>query len=176
MKYAVVCLGLLLIAQLSVISTQRRRRLPEGPVLGEPLPPVQVRAMDRQNQQDLTKLLTENGTCSILVMVDTGCSWCRRMRSTWPSQLEALVGELGIPIKGVWLANEDIGVLARFCNGFDFRGVARAVVMPGMRKAFRRLGVFSTPTTYVVDSDGRLRYGLTGDRFPKSEVVETICR
>ena len=89
--------------------------------------------------------------------------------------MSQLVSAVGVPMRGVWLSGEDKRVMESFYEGYLFQDIVRARVISRPGAAFHRLGVYGTPTSYLLDSFGKLRYGIMGDRLPSVEMVRESC-
>ena len=149
---------------------------PTGPVMGELLPPVTV-VVDTDSTTSLNHLLTSSTTsCSLLVLISTRCSFCIRMRGTWPQRADAWSDSVGVPVMNIWLAGEEVGALREFYFGYDFEGVVLGRIPKDPARALERLGVFGTPTTYLLDAEGRLRMGMIGDTLPPLNKGREVCQ
>lgn len=165
----------LLAAQLVFRQWQLRPLPLTGPITGQALPPTHVRLLAEIKSQDLTELLTDTGSCSLLVIISSACPVCQRMRITWPRQYRAWADSIGAPMRAVWLSADSLEVLRTFYSGYDFRGIELARITTEPRAAMRRLGIYGTPTTYLIDRDGRLRIGVAGDQLPPTTSARTFC-
>lgn len=149
---------------------------PTGPVMGELLPPVTV-AVDADSTTSLNHLLTSSTTsCALLVLISTRCSFCLRMRGTWPQRADAWSDSVGMPVMNIWLAGEEESALREFYSGYDFGGVVLGRIPEDPSGAFERLGVFGTPITYLLDAEGRLRMGAMGDTLPPVNKGREVCQ
>ena len=164
------------------LARQRPQQQPPllGPELGTALPQTVVSVLhageDAGERLLLADLLREEGTCSMLVLVDPGCRFSMRMRFTWPAAVRAWKASLGTSIRVVWLSGGTPELLNQFYDGHDFSGIIRARIPSGAAEAFRRLGVPGTPIIYLLDAEGRLRLGINGDSFPPLDSVASACR
>ncbi len=149
---------------------------PTGPATGDVLPLVWVAPLAQSSDSvRLTSLLTQGGGCSLLVVVSTTCHYSARMRYTWPEQARLWTDSVGVPLQLVWLAGEEPVDLLAFYRGYDLRGVRLLRVTSSPAEALARLGVFGTPTTYLVDASGRLRLAVMGNRLPPATAAREAC-
>jgi len=169
------CLSLLLLGQVALWTVRRSEPPPEGPLVGELLPDVRVSPLGTDHDGPLSQILVRSRECS-LVLISTSCPVCSRMRVDWPERFADWATGTHARIETIWLSEEGEGELALFVDGHDLAGVDHVLHAVGEeRQLFRRLGMIGTPTVYLVDAEGRYRYGLLGDRFPPLDVVETAC-
>lgn len=163
------------VIQLGALRWLRTRPL-TGPVTGEVLPASVTVSLNSIHEQQLTDLLTSRGTCSLLVIVSTHCYFCRQMRGTWPQQAREWADSVGVPVHSVWLSGEDEETLNTFYEGYDFSGVTLARLPSRPARTLQRLGLVGTPTSYLLDRQGRLRLGVLGDRFPPVPQGQRACQ
>jgi hypothetical protein len=165
----------LLLAQLSYHQWQRRSLPLVGPVTGERLPVTAVRAVAGGGDIDLSWLLSSEGSCAMLVVINTGCAICMRMRYTWPNTFRTWSDSVDAPVKAVWLSGQSQEANERFYRGINFRDINVVRTSGSARTALRRLGVYGTPTLYLTDRFGRLRVGVAGDQLPAATDARSIC-
>lgn len=154
----------------------KEQRVPRvGPMVGERLPSMRVTILGEEGELPLTELLTRTGTCSLLVVGSTYCGFCQRMRVTWPGELRSWSEAVGTPVHAVWLMGQNPAVQNAFYDGYDFESITRAWIPSRPGRALRLLGIYGTPTTYLLDRTGRVRQGLMGDRLPAVEEGINAC-
>lgn len=146
-----------------------------GPVRGDVLPSAPVRLAGEPVDQDLVSVLVSDSACSLVVLISTQCGVCRRMRESWPQRAAIWSDSVGAPVTLLWLSGESEDALAAFYAGYDFGNTLHARVAVEPQQALGRLGLFGTPTTYLLDRAGRLRQGLMGDRLPTVEFARNHC-
>lgn len=150
---------------------------PIGPSIGDTLPATMVSGLPGgHTRKPLSSVLAADpASCVLLVMVMTDCPYCSRMRWTWPRKAAEWTRAVGETVSFVWLAGEPAAVLRSFYEGFDFSDVTLLNVTGNAGEALGRLGLFGTPTTYLLDAKRRLGYGVMGDRLPPIDVGRRIC-
>jgi hypothetical protein len=144
-----------------------------GPAGGEPLPSLQVESAGVA--MPLSTMLVGTGACGLLVFYESTCPACRRMRRSWNQRFQQYRDASGHDIRAMWLTAEEEGAAREFIAGYDFDGITLAQVAPGYDRALSRMGFYSTPTIFLIDSGGRLRYGIIGDLFPPAATIEQVC-
>lgn len=150
---------------------------PTGPPLGEPLPATNVTLLGVTDgsAETLRDFTSATGRCSLVVLASVSCSYCRLMRATWPSRARLWVDSVGAEVERVWLSGDSEGDLQAFYEGFDFDDVTLLRVPEEPALALGRLGLFGTPTTYLLDRKGRLHFGVMGDRLPPVSEGQDAC-
>ena len=148
---------------------------PTGPTIGEPLPATTVAVLNTEEVVSLQDLLGAEEACALLVLIATDCPFCLRMRETWTRNAAIWSDSVGSYVSKIWLAGDDLSSLNEFYAGYDFDGVTVARLDDNPARALGRLGVFGTPTTYLVDRDGLLRMGVMGERLPPAGVGRDVC-
>jgi hypothetical protein len=97
------------------------------------------------------------------------------MRYWWAATAREWSTQVGAPISLLWIADEDERTIRAFVAGFDFDGITVGSFTDSRRNAFQLLGVFGTPTSYLLDARGVLRFGMMGDRFPPIADARAAC-
>lgn len=146
-----------------------------GPTIGEPLPATTVAVLNTDDVVSLQDLLAAEEACALLVLITTDCPFCLRMRETWTRNAAVWSDSVGSHVSKIWLAGDDLSSLNEFYGGYDFEGVTLARLDDDPARALGRLGVFGTPTTYLLDRGGLLRMGVMGERLPPAEVGREVC-
>ena len=149
---------------------------PSGPNSGEPLETVLVDLADRSDPTSLRQLSVDlPGNCILLTTVSESCSVCRRMRLTWASRHGEWETRVGRSIPSVWLVDGALNSLAAFVSTYSMTHVSLAAIRPASPAHFRQLGVWGTPTTYLLDDSSKLIYGMIGNGFPPDSVARRAC-
>lgn len=151
-------------------------RTPPGPVVGRLLPPMRVDLVNDTGSYFLHDLLAGESQCFLVVAISTACTYCDRMRFTWPRQVEAWSDSVGSNVGLIWIAPDRPEKLAEFVDGFKFDNVKLASLSRRPNRAMRKLGVYGTPTAYLLDRLGRLRIGVMGDRLPPVRASREVCQ
>jgi hypothetical protein len=94
------------------------------------------------------------------------------MRHDWRERFMAFGDTAGTTPVAIWIGFEPFAELRAFYAGFAFDGIVLAQSLSPMA---RDLGVYGTPTLYLLDSSGRLRYGILGDRLPPVDSTIAAC-
>lgn len=151
---------------------------PVGPALGEPLPSTPVRSVDVKAApvEYLEKLATAGNRCALVVLASMSCHYCQLMRLTWSARARSWADSVGREVNFIWLAGDDVTEQQSFYSGFDFAGVVLRTVVGEPGRALGRLGLFGTPTTYLLDREGLLREGVMGDRLPSVSAGMAACK
>jgi len=175
-RFSIVVLVIGSLLGFSIITFWEERPAPPmGPEMGMVIPSAQVKLLGGGSEKDLVSILTGGGDCSLLVLINSRCGVCRRLRGTWPERAQLWVDSVGVPFHLLWLSGEQEEVLASFYKEFPLGPVLPAMISREPDRVLRQLGLFGTPTTYFLDGDGRLRLGLMGDRLPPVELAKGIC-
>lgn len=154
-----------------------RPRPPSGPRLGAPLPSVNIAEFGQSQQvRTLGAFLTEQkAACSVVVFVTTSCPVCLRMRFAWTARAQAWADSLDYEPVLAWLTAEDSSRVEEFYRGFRMAPVRQLLVVGEQELAAERLGIFGTPTLYLLDRNGNLRFGIVGDNFPPADSARAAC-
>lgn len=169
-------LASLLVGQFG-FSVWRRAVVPPplvGPRLGEPLPAVPglVLGPGFDSARATTGQPTAR-TCTMLVVVSTACTICQRMRYTWPARFRVWHDSVGQPLAVVWAAPQSDSEQAVFYRGFGLDSIRKEKLTDV--HSLTRLGVYGTPTIFVIDRQMRLRIGILGDALPPADTVRRVC-
>lgn len=145
--------------------------------MGETLPTTPIRRIYGEDApvEYLQALATQGDRCALVVLSSTSCYSCRLMRVTWPARARSWVDSVGGGVNLLWIGGDDVTEQQAFYAGFDFDGVALASVVGDAGRVLGRLGLFATPTTYLLDRMGRLRQGVLGDRLPSVTAGVAAC-
>ena len=146
-----------------------------GPTIGEALPNVGAISVENGPPRGVQAGLIGDGRCGVVIVIDPTCSACRRMRREWPAAYRAWRDSVGGPVRLTWLSNGDSAETANFYRGFRLPGVTRARYVFTSATAMSRLGVYLTPTTYLLDRDGRLRVGDIENFLPPADSTRAVC-
>jgi cytochrome c biogenesis protein CcmG/thiol:disulfide interchange protein DsbE len=124
-------------------------RLVNSPLIGQPLPALELELLAGENTLDFTDL---NGD---IVIINFWASWCFPCRGEHPA-LTAVARDYrdrGVSVVGVVYQDEP-GPVNAFLNDLGRGGDNyRYVLDPGSRAAVE-FGVFGVPETYFVDAEG----------------------
>jgi hypothetical protein len=170
-----IALMLLVFVQLGIVS--RKRSLPPlaGPMVGDTLPSVLVQRLNGGGAEMIGEILRKAGSCGVVFAVDPYCSVCSRMRYTWRGVFQAWVDSVGLELPVLWVGGEDVLEMRAFVEGFDLPGVTVVRIQRDFGVAWRRLGVYGTPISYLVDRGGIVRAGVAGPLLPPAELTRTFC-
>lgn len=146
-----------------------------GPRIGQPLPAAFVHSLANDTRMSLTEASLRGGSCALIVLVNTHCGFCKRMRVTWPQQFHRWRDSVAAPIAPIWLSMQPEDTLRAFFHGYDFAGVAAGRLELGNGVRIGDLGVIGTPTSYLIDRRGRLRTGVIGNQLPSLDSARSAC-
>ncbi len=93
----------------------------------------------------------------------------------WRSRLEEWTRRVDRTVHPIWLFDGDSDNIEAFVERYSLSGVEAISVHERSDVRFRELGVWGTPTSYLLDGSMRLRYGMIGDRFPPDSVTKAAC-
>lgn len=146
-----------------------------GPTVGAPFPAVPAISSD----SIAAAALSAGGaghlrSCTLLVFVSTACGVCQRMRYTWAARFRTWRDSVGAPLSVIWVAPQDSADQAGFYEGFDLDDVKKAQLADV--DALTPLGIYGTPTLYLLDRNRRLRLGALGDVLPPADSVRHVCQ
>lgn len=168
-------LTLVLVAEAAFLVMPRPLTLLTGPEVGAPLPAVrELEAVDG-SRVDFAAISASGSACTIVVAASTRCGLCQQMRSWWPNAYRVWLDSIGSPVRALWVFDADRAALQQFHSGYDLQGIGMARVMPSSLEAFARWGVFSTPTTYLIDRRGNLRLGTLVGALPPADSARRYC-
>lgn len=120
-------------------------------------------------------MLRGTKSCGILFAIDPNCGVCARMRYTWPLHYLEWRDSVGTDVPVFWLGLKKEAGIKAFVEDFDLPGVTVATVIRDTRGVLRRLGVYGTPVSYLVDREGRVQAGVAGPQLPPSELARISC-
>ena len=118
--------------------------------------------------------LVVHSPCTLLVVISTECGFCKRMRVTWPTEFPHRAQSVGAPVRTAWIAPDSWDEITEFFRGWPLDFV-EALRFEHPDLAWKALGVFGTPTSYLVDQNGRVRFGTIGLSFPPDTVGRRVC-
>jgi hypothetical protein len=152
-------------------------RIPEGPTLGDTLPALRTYAVPSDELIQLGNGASEVDSCTVVVAISTTCGVCALMRDQWNEKYSHWLDTVGAPVRAVWVAAAESDTLQAFLDGsglLDAVGLAR--MRPGDPDFRTRLGVYATPTVYLLDQHDKLRIGSLGFNLPPVDSAAQICR
>ena len=174
-RVVLVLLGLLVLAQLAFL--WRGKTLPPlaGPMIEDTLPTLAIHDLNGGSHRSLGESLRRARSCSIVFAIDPNCSVCARMRYTWPALYLEWRDSVGTDVPVFWLGWQEETVMGAFIEDFDLPGVTVATVFRDTEATWRRLGVYGTPVSYLVDREGRVQAGVAGPQLPPAELARVSC-
>jgi hypothetical protein len=172
--WATAVLGVFLLGQGGVLVSRSLPKKPEGPQVGSVLPDTRVVASDG-HLTSLRKELSSGSGCTVLVVVSPQCSFCQQMRIWWPPVFRAWSDSVGGAVRAIWLSNFDSSSLASFYQGYDLRETTKLRMTVMSDSLMHRLGIYATPTTYLLDRQGLLRFGTLDLSLPPVDSAKRFC-
>jgi len=169
----IVLLGMQLLSRQGVFDPRI-----QGPRLGQPLPALHVVNLKTNGTGQLNDLLTASASCTLVVFVSRSCSYCQRMRASWQVEAAQMRSDTEGSVRTVWLSAGSDDQMREFYAGFDMSGTDLWNIPTSQRGALavqRSLGVWGSPTIYVVDETGHLKYGKIGVGLPAGERLKRAC-
>ena len=98
------------------------------------------------------------------------------MRDWWTTRLRAWRDSVGAPVHAIWLAGGDSATMSDFTRGYDLSGTTLVRVSDDdAGRIGRKLGVYATPTLYLLDHTGALRFGVLGEALPPADSGRAAC-
>ena len=176
LHFAVGTLGVLAIVQAGFLWQRSKPEIPEGPVLGEQWPALELFSLESGARTTIGNQPGATDSCTIVVAIATSCGACALMRDRWNVDYAMWLDSVKAPIRVAWIAAADSDVLEEFYNGYQLAEV-RKVRMPLGDPSFRnRLGIYATPTIYLLDRNDKLRTGSLGFNLPPADSAAQACR
>lgn len=187
-RVLITTLGLLALVQLALLLFVRDGAFERGTLqIGELFPSLDLVAVssaaDATGPVTLSKrdihardAVAAFDGCSLVVVASRHCGICLAMRETWQREVDAWSGSLALPIQSHWLFLDPPETLSEFTKHPNMDRVhISSIVGPGHRPGARLLGVFGTPTIFLVDREGLLRIGVMGDLLPTASEAAQWC-
>jgi hypothetical protein len=164
----------LCVAQVAILAA--RHRSPVGPTVGRRLPDPGPIVFRGQGVLPWSRIVTDGHGCTLMVFVDPGCGACQRMRDSWSADLSRWTDSVRAPVRAIWVTAGDSATVQRFTTGFHLGETTVARFVGDVAVASHRLGIYGTPTLYLVDRAGVLRVGVLGDGLPPVDSGRAACR
>jgi hypothetical protein len=168
-------LVIVLVFQISVIQWHQRPVPLDGPLHGERFPEVLV-SLVLPGEASAMVGGGPRDVCSLLVLFDPSCGICQAMRRTWPVRFRILNDSLQAPIPAFWITDADREAILSFSAGQELDDILVGGMWGSKTPSMEELGVFGTPITYLLDKDGRVRYGIAGPSLPPIDSVRAYCQ
>lgn len=154
-----------------------RDRPPSGPTVGRPLPdPGSGVVVAGGGAVPWARLVGDGRSCALVVVASPTCAHCQRMRESWRADVASWTDSVGAPVRSLWLMAGDSATTQRFTAGFDLGATTIARLTGDAALAGRRLGIYGTPTVYLLDPTGALRVGVLGNGLPPADSGRAACR
>jgi hypothetical protein len=119
--------------------------------------------------------LQEHESCLLLVFVSSTCPICRHMRISWYARWRIWEDSLSARVPTAWLFAESERTTREFFPDSMMIGIRRLRQIHSGDGSWNRLGVYGTPTIYLLDRQRRLRYGVVGASLPPATVTDAVC-
>lgn len=161
------------VLQAGVLFSRSRPEKPSGPTLGSPLPSLIASELDSGLRRPLTGA---DSNCAIVVAISTTCGVCKRMRTQWAARYAAWSDSVRAPIEVIWVAAADSNEFANFFAGNELNDIRRLRLDASDERFRDQLGVYATPTIYLLDRENRLRTGSLGFTLPPVDSAVRACR
>lgn len=164
---------ILLVVQLAYVAVAylNPRRL-SGPRTGSAiaLPPFIL--LDSARRMLLEK---SSGSCRLITFVSSRCPICARMRTEWYARWRHWNESTDSRVVTIWLTSEGAAASRTFLPDSLLRGVVLARQPTHASGSWRDLGVYGTPTSYLLDPQDRLIYGIVGTQLPPVSLTRSAC-
>jgi hypothetical protein len=171
-----IVLGTLLVGQVATVSWMRFHRAPlRGPAMEEPLTGIGPVSVNGAAPASWASVFATGGSCTLIVFVEPTCGACRQMRARWAEMLRVWRDSVGTPVHAVWASTADSASLRLFVGGFDLGRTDLVRIVGNPDDAGRQLGIYATPTSYLLDTHGRLRAGVLGIGMPPADSGRASC-
>lgn len=144
--------------------------------LREPLPTVSV----VQEREDTSKNLQEmvraaGGVCVYLTVISPSCPVCGKMRENWKEKRKQWETQTGATAELIWLTTSSLAEGSAFVGESDARSIPLLAFSDPVDGALT-LGLTGTPTSFLVDDNGRLIKVVLGDVFPNDTATTSKCK
>lgn len=168
-----VALTLVLVVQLAVLFWRGREPVPtRTEILSSDIRTVSVDLLT-PGDRELASIV-DGASCSLVVICATACSACSAMRGQWAEMVSTWAASVETTPGLAWLVHGGEAV-PDFLSGYDLAGASIAAIPERPRGTLGFLTALGTPTTYLVDGNGRIRDYTVGIRLPSIEASISAC-
>ena len=165
--------ALLLVLQLAVLSWSLfRSQPPSGPSRSSV---IVLPAAEEYRQRAKWDTLPDKESCLLVAFVSSTCPICRHMRQSWYAAWRTWEDSLSVRVPTVWFFSESERTIREFLPDSMMIGIRRLRQLHSGDGSWNRLGVYGTPTIFLLDRQRKLRYGIVGASLPPANVTDAVC-
>lgn len=169
-------LTLLVLQLLWLVFSHLRGQQLRGPRVGAQVHNIALRSVQDNHFTSLQELVSNEGHCLLVVFVRPSCPTCKFMRMSWISDWDRWQKYAGRQLRYIWVGDVSATSLREFITDQQIDQSRVYVAEFASNEEWGILGVWGTPTSYLIDTSLRELYGAIGYNFPSYDLVRSQCR